>query len=54
MQALDGEKAKLHSLIDLAWLETAEGRRLEFYTFMVASIRVWQESDVPNIGPSPA
>lgn len=51
--AINGEKAKLHAIIDQAWAVTAAHRRADFYMFMTVAIRTWRETDPPTIVPDP-
>lgn len=49
--AINGEKAKLHAIIDHAWAVTAAHRRADFFMFMTVAIRTWRETDPPTIAP---
>lgn len=51
--AINGEKAKLHAIIDHAWAVTAAHRRADFYMFMTVAIRTWRETHSPTIGLDP-
>lgn len=51
MKAINGEKAKLHALLDHAWSATAAQRRGEFFMFITIAIRTWRETDPPIVGP---
>ena len=53
VKAINGEKAKLHALLDHAWEATALHRRGAFFAFMSVAIRTWRETDPPTVFRDP-